>query len=110
MNDKELADKVVALGLFNALKFSDGEDGGYQISSDPLHQTTQSAGNFVRDWRVAGALMEKCVQGEFRTDDGSWFAGATVDDDHAYYDEYDNSANNALLPRAIIEACVEALS
>ena len=54
MNDKELADKVVALGV------------GRTFPTDPNiwympDYTATGATRFVRDWRVAGALMEKSI-------------------------------------------------
>ena len=91
MNDKELADRIMALGVgYDGYKF-------YMCESK----------YFVRDWRVAGALMEKT--------DG-------VDYDHDEYGEKSVGRIRAYkgglvseayvydsLPRAICEACVEAL-
>ena len=94
MSDQELADKVVALGVGNLIAV-----GNYQIGET----TGLYADQFVRDWRVAGALMEKCLSVEFitvsRTREYSAVArtGKTAD------------AINESLPRAINEACVEAL-
>ena len=59
MSDKELADKVVALGvaeydatLPNWPAYSmRNPNGSWDYFEDEL---------LVRDWRVAGALMEKC--------------------------------------------------
>ena len=91
MSDKELAERVVALGA------------GKKIDSI-YYSWGQQAGKFVRDWRVAGALMEKCLSVEFitvrRTGERSAVAragGPTSD------------AVDLSLPRAICEACVEAL-
>ena len=88
MNDKELADKVVALGVkrFPALF------GHYQPHDH----------DFVRDWRVAGALMEKVGRIEIRQEhDGTWSVDILWAKVSCTYNES--------LPRAIIEACCEAL-
>ena len=55
MDDKELADKVVALGVGGVIEESDwiNEKGDYTIAGN-----SGSAKWFVREWRVAGALME----------------------------------------------------
>ena len=96
MNDKELADRVVALGVGS----TDPIVTGLYWLNEP---DGEHAGLFVRDWRVAGALMEKCLSVEYitvsRTGEYSAVArtGNTAD------------AVNTSLPRAIIEACVEAL-
>ena len=106
-NDKELADKVVALGV-GKFRPAINEDGihvrsydMYQINYNELHTS-----KFVRDWRVAGALMEKCKRIDARqpNDDGPWNV-------HVYNgpNKYGDSWKVESLPRAIIEACVEAL-
>ena len=54
MTDKELADKVVALGV--------GEKDTFRSDMYTLgkfHSVRYEADEYVRDWRVAGALMEK---------------------------------------------------
>ncbi|KKM70682.1 hypothetical protein LCGC14_1438350 [marine sediment metagenome] len=56
MNDKELADKVVALGAGYKLK-ADSEQ--YCVFADCEWCDTVPASELVLDWRVAGALMEK---------------------------------------------------
>jgi len=87
-NDKELADAVVALGvvMLNATShmfyFDEGETLG------------RSDYKLVRDWRVAGALMEMMSGGNLR---------------HIINNINLISKNKGQLPRAIIEACVEAL-
>ncbi len=88
MTDQELADKVVALGVARYI------DGGYWlISADstiayPTHQ-------FLSDWRVAGALMEK-MRGKLEA--------------MIACDQIDYLRKDASLPREIIEACVQRLS
>ena len=103
MNDKELADKVVALGVYYR-RTPDKPNG------DPVYVKSEywwdglSARAFVRDWRVAGALMEKAchnklMQVEQWEDSTEWavdFGG------HA-------CADNESLPLAIIQACVWAM-
>lgn len=99
MNDKELAKAVVSLGV--------GEDHSGDLDWYSFNGTIgaqQRAEQFVRDWRVAGALIEKYLQsGNYPSafidywEDGNFSCVTTSDG-------YDES-----LPRAIIEACVEAL-
>ena len=96
MNDKELADKVVALGVGNLIAA-----GNYQIGES----TGLYAKQFVRDWRVAGALMERCqptMALDINPENPPWILIHT--DIGKTYEGEDDS-----LPRAIIEACVEAL-
>jgi hypothetical protein len=98
VSDQELADRIVALGVG---------------SSSPLENTMLYCiaaaflrdDQFVRDWRVAGAMMEKVchnklMQIEQWDDSTEWavdFGGMAC-------------ADNESLPRAITEACVEALT
>ena len=92
MNDKELADKVVALGV----AARSGEAYAL-ISNDPDDFFTYAMGKaryFVRDWRVAGLLMGKMVYEELLDMLGNRPA-ITIDD--------------PVKPRDIIEAYVEAL-
>lgn len=88
MNDRELADKVEELGVGNQYGTSHA---------------------FVRDWRVAGALMERCKylrQWSQRDDDQhevhAICKGISNKNQHSY-------GLSESLPRAIIEACVLAL-
>ena len=82
-NELELADRVVAiLGWHPDIRKQPGYIGAEQ---------------FLNDWRVAGALMEQCLQKL-----GSiGFLALTL---HGFHRAVKES-----LPRAIIEACVEAL-
>ena len=94
VNDKELADRIVALGVGNHQHFSDGRDKGDWYGFDCTGDTAEY---FVRDWRVAGALMEKCKY----THGGYWFG--------VVWDQAGLTHTDESLPRAICEACVEAL-
>ena len=103
MIDKELADKVVALGV--AKRFPDEGD-WWIYSLNDIGPNGQIAKLFIRDWRVAGALMEK-MDGElliwrqaYDNDSPVWI----VETHLTNADGRDES-----LPRAIIEGCVEAL-
>ena len=102
MNDKELADKVVALGAGYKLK-ADSEQ--YCVFADCEWCDTVPASELVLDWRVAGALMEKVPWGE-------WYE---ADDLGNFISEVEppmggkRKANTFGLARAIIEACVKAL-
>ena len=85
-DQEELADKVVALGV--------GED-IYEIYRCTFpHSMDCAVGAFLDDWRVAGALMEKCLNAEIV------LAHIT--------DEAMRNLGDSL-PRAITEAAVEAL-
>jgi hypothetical protein len=87
LNDKELADAVVAHGVGKY----DGPEYYYLMS-------LQDAYEFVRDWRVAGALMEKCSKLPDYTRNKLVDAiGCAL--------VYSRECTS----RAIIEACVEAL-
>jgi len=92
MTDKELADKVVALGV--------GQKDSHQKALPYLApDSTQWDEDelFVRDWRVAGALMEKCRGLMMKLPSVIGKADRIcLDPDES-------------LPRAIIEACAEAL-
>jgi len=96
MNDEALRKRIIALGLVY-------EDFYLAARIGPAIRPTNE--EFVRDWQVAGALMEKV---------GNGFGYVLVVDKWLIEvaDEEDNSvmlACNKSLPRAIIEACVEAL-
>ena len=105
MNDKELADAVVALGVGN---YNGTTMYFYGRSFDAIPE-------FVRDWRVAGALMEKA---QSKPDylqfilDKSKISSQAAHRVWAYEDLDGGSishARNESLPRAIAEACCEAL-
>ena len=99
MNDKELADAVVALGVG-----CNGQvPGGYYFDHGRCYLGMSD--RFVRDWRVAGALMEEvdsCYPEKLINE--SWQVQASMD---AMPTEW---IQNESLPRAIIEACVVALT
>ena len=96
MNDKQLADAVVALGVGGYLgegKFA----GGYCVKGMSRHLADRE---FVRDWRVAGALVEQIIELHYVRCDGAIYV--VIDDKSRYFE-------TESLPRAIIEACVMAL-
>ena len=94
MTDSELADKIVALGVGEVkLECYWMAHGGYK------------AEQFVRDWRVAGALMEKCYMVEVEAFRRWSVMVERPGKPQAYF-----KARNESLPRAINEACAEALS
>jgi len=103
MNDKELADKIVALGMSRKTEIMAGGHGNeHPVTINILNDNTLNAQDneqFVRDWRVAGALMEKCLEKNTIT-------GLTYTIKHAGFEVVHH---NDSLPRAIIGACVEAL-
>lgn len=57
MTDKELADKVVALGVGRYWPEASPEP-RYDMANGCMFSTSE-APEFLRDWRVAGALMER---------------------------------------------------
>lgn len=113
MNDEELADAVVALGVGD----SDHDSGISEYDAPIPGDTPLTADEFVRDWRVAGALMEKCLvsrvdlelhlQSNYFEAPGFWIKGIVMDLSDTRERESDGRES---LPRAIIEACVEALT
>jgi len=103
MTNKELADRVVALGVGVTGPYPDEKD--WELYSLNLEESF-TAKELVRDWRVAGALMEK-MDGElliwrqaYDNDSPVWI----VETHLTNADGRDES-----LPRAIIEAYCEAV-
>ncbi len=113
MNDKELADKVVALGV----GYRSGPHAYGIFLAEGTSERIGGPEDFVRDWRVAGALMEKMtmegpdklrtVMGSYHPTLGSFEASVSTSATNPYGTYLDRS--NESLPRAIIEACVGAL-
>ena len=105
MTDKELADRVAII-----LEAKRGQ--GPTVDSWFLHHKgiDQYLGfidlSLVRDWRVAGALMEKCqkVYVEYIGEPEQTVYARAADNR-----TWEWPAGESL-PRTIIEACVEALS
>ena len=100
MNDQELADAVVALGIgsFNGSSYILPEPAyldGMTAQVSPLIESVP-AELFVRDWRVAGALMEKAYE--------------KIELPQVIDRAHDVLPATGSLSRAIIEACVGALS
>lgn len=90
MNDKELADKIVALGVGELDDIGDYVvTGTWDSDGEPCIDEV-----FVRDWRVAGALMEK--------NEGNLEAIFALN-------SLDYLPKDEALPRAITEACVKRL-
>ena len=120
MNAKELADTVVALGVGRqgTAISADGVGFYYTPTDENTHEEEGLYSKlFVRDWRVAGALMEKVSVFDNPKDDGnfevqSWHEHGKhwvmLDSSQGWYGS--KEWKNDSLPRAIIEACVEALS
>ena len=94
MNDKELADAVVALGIGTQVDYPKSSDGVgfYHTPGDDCGGSDGVYSKlFVRDWRVAGAMMEMRDICELE----SVFAWMAVDS---------LQADSESLPRAIVEA------
>ena len=104
MNDKELADKVIDCRIGRSSTWVDDTD--YEIPGD--YDRWVPAKAFVRDWRVVGVLMGK-VDAHFieRLTESKWAARSDKPYGEGKTREW---YENESLPRAIIEACVEALS
>jgi len=103
MNDKELADKVIGLGIGERSKSSDLADFVY-------FKGMEREDHFVRDWRVAGVIMKRVADEGFHISMGVALAGEyDCHIDHLENDMRKYSAYNKSLPRAIVEAGVEAL-
>ena len=110
MTDKELANKVVALGV--------GDRSGTKFWRTPSGHHLD-APELVRDWRVAGVLMEKVKGGfqywrmDYTTDDLEGGQLVQIPDGYVWVIEPDKesaSRQDESLPRAIIEACVATLT
>ena len=87
--DQELADKIVAHGVGESTLGDKGEL--YRFDSDAGSWSfDDTADKFVRDWRVCGAMLEKCLDAEIVL--------ALITDEAMR-----NLGNS--LPRAITEAC-----
>ncbi len=99
MTDKELADKIVAFDV----SYQD-HLGRYWVNG--MKYQPHESRLFVRDWRVVGALMEKCqkIYVEY-IDELEQTVYARAENNRTW----DWIQNEESLPRAIIEACVEAL-
>jgi len=99
MNDKELADKAVA---FDVGAYDAGARWPYWVDG---HEWMDEWA-FVRDWRVAGELMEKCqkIYVEYIGEPEQTVYARAADNR-----TWEWPAGESL-PRTIIEAVVEALS
>jgi len=97
--DKELADRVVALGVLEW-----NSDEGMYFCFAPF--MALSAEQVVRDWQLAGALMESVDAIE--TQPLISIEGGKVEV-YCCYSGIDSTSTNDSLPRAIIEACCEVL-
>jgi hypothetical protein len=112
MNDKELADKVVALGV-GSISIRDGAD-EYKLPDGCFVR----AGDFIRDGRVVLAMMERLGQElviwKILYEDEDLDGGELISlqTGHAWVvepEKIDAACQNESLPRAILEACVKAL-
>ena len=104
MNDKELADAIVALGVADEKHPPQSYRLGnkYQLG----YFGWVSAHRLVREWRVAGALMEKCQK---------VFVEYIGDKEQTVYARSESNRTwdwhfGESLPRTIIGACVEVLT
>ena len=112
MNDKELADRIVALGGIARWGHDTALPPYICFDMSPTTLFFQDISGFVRDWRVAGALMEATENNDMlgevrmgRDSDGYWVVDVEMFRSHKKAD-----SRARPLPRAICEACVEALT
>jgi hypothetical protein len=91
MTDNELADRIVALGVGFKREFTKGPRYTLTKNRDYL-----DAPSWVRDWRVAGELLDKFEAADYQLD--GLFELIVRD-----------RSTDEPLRRAICEACVEAL-
>ena len=102
MNDKELADRIVALGVGRKTEWV-RDVWRYSLGDSQDMPDI----DFVRDWRIAGALLQK---GESHFIEKLTRTTWAVRSDKPYGEGKTREwYENESLPRAIIEACVEAL-
>ena len=119
MNDKELADKVVSLGVGEYV-CDVGKTRIYSLYDDNGRGDCTGAyleyehDEFVRDWRVAGALMEERARSKDRDTrtialsfGPELFCATAAGSSTPTYGVYLERSNESA-PRAIIEACVAA--
>jgi hypothetical protein len=100
MDDKELADRIVACGVGESCEY------GYRevLPSGYLRHGWTGPETFVRDWTIAGGLLCQCRKRGYVISinpDGHVIVFKPHDVCEAETDEW---------PRAINEACCEALS
>jgi len=109
MTDQELADKVASLNI--------GEPYLLPGSDNPVD--CQTAEQYVCDWRVAGALIEKVLAEQPQKLDTvmvsyhpviACFEASVAFGATNPYGTYLDRSDKESAPRAIIEACVAALS
>ena len=106
MTDQELADKVVALGVGSK---GAADKIGHYGCFDEKDWAWNGPYRFVRDWRVAGALLERCQLASITVDIDAFHAVPFVSVS-SMTGKCDNSVDiTESLPRAIIEPCCEAL-
>ena len=106
MNDQELADKLRALLVIQRGQF-EAPDGtilyylsGATCGGIPVQE-------IVRDWRVAGAMIEKCSCSILQNERSIWLAKAWATDESPRCEIADSASSPA---RAINEACAAALN
>lgn len=118
MTDQELADKVVALGVGE--HWTSMGVKWYRLINRTMSMSEQEK-YFVRDWRVAGVMIEKvcdkeCDQSLIGSEDEFEQILVGRGGDGFFCDvptmraSLDIGKSNESLPRAIIESCAEALS
>ena len=102
-SDKAIADALVEAGI--GVSLPNREPPAYQYGNHPTWG--QDADKFVRDWRVAGACLERVVQTDQmlvgQEPNGTYFADVCTSDR-----EFGDPGEADNLPRAICEAYVRS--
>ena len=104
MNDKELADRVVALGVGH--KVSDIHYALYNTNRIGIEMLTDQ---FINDGRVMLALMEKCSHINAYWDDTGWSCDVVGSFAKRGRGSHDGLVGRTALCPTVIEACCEAL-
>lgn len=116
MTDQELADKIIELGVGKVYRAINGDayepPNPFRVLGADVR--CYPAKQFVRDWRVAGAMMEKWSVNDLREleigiDEKGLHYCTCIHTPVKNWETASWSANESL-PRAIIEACCEALN
>lgn len=95
--DKELADALVEMGIID---IDSDSVAPYFMYDDGLYLVFYDKETLVRDWRVAGACLERMTNTEYQVCQGCIYVTFDGDDHHHIETES--------LPRAIIAAFVDS--
>jgi len=108
VDDRELADAIVACGVGESTL---GDKGWlYRFDDAGSWSFDDTDDVFIRDWRVAGAMMEKCPNGVRTCFDQLWCAQVwPITDDDDIDADFGRVYKSESLAIAINQACCDAL-